>query len=169
EGRRRTEAADAATERADPDRTRRRLSHQARRHLRVELPRAPVPEGRHVAHRGPRLDERHVPEPAPCLGIRRAAGGRRGSRREDDVGASAMKLRVGAATDVGRARERNEDSYLASHPLYVVADGMGGHRGGAEASSLAVQVLWDMESKTDDDALAQGIREANRAVFERQV
>jgi protein phosphatase len=75
-----------------------------------------------------------------------------------------MKLRVGAASDVGQARQRNEDSYLASHPLYVVADGLGGHRGGAVASSLAVEVLSAMR----DDRLADHIREANREVFERQ-
>ena len=79
-----------------------------------------------------------------------------------------MKLRVGAASDIGRARERNEDSYLAVHPLYVVADGMGGHRGGAEASSLAVEVLSNMEKGGDGEHLGERIREANRAVFDRQ-
>jgi serine/threonine protein phosphatase PrpC len=79
-----------------------------------------------------------------------------------------MKLRVGAASDIGRARERNEDSYLAVHPLYVVADGMGGHRGGAEASSLAVEVLSNLEKGDDGEHLGERIREANRAVFDRQ-
>ena len=79
-----------------------------------------------------------------------------------------MRLRVGAATDVGRARERNEDSYLTSHPLYVVADGMGGHRGGAEASSTAIEILSKMEREGDGERLSAHIRDANRAVFERQ-
>ncbi|MCA1833481.1 MAG: Stp1/IreP family PP2C-type Ser/Thr phosphatase [Actinomycetota bacterium] len=78
-----------------------------------------------------------------------------------------MKLRVGASSDVGRSRERNEDSYLASHPLYVVADGMGGHRGGAVASSMAVEVLSGMPQR-DPAGLPERVREANRAVFERQ-
>jgi serine/threonine protein phosphatase PrpC len=80
-----------------------------------------------------------------------------------------MRLRVGAASDVGRSRERNEDSYLVSHPLYVVADGMGGHRGGAEASSIAVEVLSRIaDGEEDHQGLAEQIREANRTVFERQ-
>jgi protein phosphatase len=77
-----------------------------------------------------------------------------------------MKLRVGTASDIGKARERNEDAFLAVHPLYVVADGMGGHRGGDVASSIVVEEL----SKSDEDGMRLGerIREANRTVFERQ-
>ncbi|MDP9295279.1 MAG: serine/threonine-protein phosphatase, partial [Actinomycetota bacterium] len=41
-----------------------------------------------------------------------------------------MKIRAGVATDIGHARERNEDSYLAQPPVFAVADGMGGHKGG---------------------------------------
>ena len=52
-----------------------------------------------------------------------------------------MRLRVGRASDIGRARQRNEDSYLTAPPLYVVADGMGGHRGGKRASSLVVDSI----------------------------
>ncbi|MBY0385087.1 protein phosphatase 2C domain-containing protein [bacterium] len=46
-------------------------------------------------------------------------------------------------TDVGLKRLKNEDSYLVDDELklYVVADGMGGHKGGDLASSMAVEVL----------------------------
>jgi protein phosphatase len=44
-------------------------------------------------------------------------------------------LRSGAATDVGQRRAVNEDSFLAEHPVYIVADGMGGHSAGDRASA----------------------------------
>ncbi|MCR6032331.1 serine/threonine-protein phosphatase [Nocardioides sp. zg-579] len=51
----------------------------------------------------------------------------------------AVELHHGAATDVGLVREVNEDSYLAAPPVFVVADGMGGHEGGDVASAIVVE------------------------------
>ncbi|HEY7660908.1 MAG TPA: Stp1/IreP family PP2C-type Ser/Thr phosphatase [Actinomycetota bacterium] len=77
-----------------------------------------------------------------------------------------MKVTVGSASDIGQVREGNEDSMLVIAPLYAVADGMGGHRGGEVASHLAldtVQRLFEQQEGT----LADQVVEANRAVYER--
>src|SRR4051795_5402976 len=42
-------------------------------------------------------------------------------------------------TDTGRQRDANEDTYLASPPVFAVADGMGGAKAGEVASSLAAE------------------------------
>lgn len=52
---------------------------------------------------------------------------------------STVEIRHGAATDVGRVREVNEDAYLVAPPVFVVADGMGGHEGGDVASAIVVE------------------------------
>ena len=52
-------------------------------------------------------------------------------------------MRVLAKSDIGRAREMNQDSFFIPDAnneikLYILADGMGGYKGGEIASSLAV-------------------------------
>jgi serine/threonine protein phosphatase PrpC len=79
-----------------------------------------------------------------------------------------MRVVVGVATDIGRVRERNEDSYLVEPPLYAVADGMGGARGGAVASSLALDKV-EEQFRSSKESLAELIHSANRVVFERSI
>ena len=55
------------------------------------------------------------------------------------LGVDQVELHYGIATDVGLVREVNEDSCLADPPVFVVADGMGGHDGGDIASRIVVE------------------------------
>ncbi|WP_136519652.1 MULTISPECIES: PP2C family protein-serine/threonine phosphatase [Cellulomonas] len=50
-----------------------------------------------------------------------------------------MRTAWGSATDRGRVREVNEDALLAYPPVFLVADGMGGHDAGDLASRIAVE------------------------------
>ena len=54
-----------------------------------------------------------------------------------------MQIKAFGISDVGKRRERNEDSYLINEDLrlLVVADGMGGHLGGEFASRMAVDTI----------------------------
>jgi protein phosphatase len=45
----------------------------------------------------------------------------------------------GSATHAGRTRPVNEDALLAAPPIFLVADGMGGHASGGTASSIVVE------------------------------
>src|SRR4051812_18693246 len=89
-------------------------------------------------------------------------------------------------SDVGLQREHNEDSFvvLNDYDLYIVADGMGGHRAGDVASRMATEtiaeffrstasedVTWpfhfDTSLSEEENRLLTGIRIANRQIFER--
>lgn len=85
-------------------------------------------------------------------------------------------------TDVGKIRKNNEDSFFVkayddNHMLAIVADGMGGYKGGKKASSIAVEtisscvenLLPDILSYTErklKQTLIKAIKAANKAIYE---
>jgi protein phosphatase len=75
------------------------------------------------------------------------------------------------ASDTGRKRRRNEDSYVIAPPIFAVADGMGGAQAGEIASKLAAAALEDTDpgSKSGAERVTSLIQEANRRVHQRAI
>jgi PPM family protein phosphatase len=75
---------------------------------------------------------------------------------------------VGAITDPGRRRRRNEDAYVCEPPLFAIADGMGGAQAGEVASRLAAAALKESGVETGgEERIYDLIQEANRRVYDR--
>ncbi len=77
------------------------------------------------------------------------------------------RIAWGAATDVGRVRTSNEDSFVAEHMVFGVADGMGGHQAGEVASAIAAGILRDRLSAgaANVEVAEAAVVEANAAIF----
>jgi serine/threonine protein phosphatase PrpC len=88
------------------------------------------------------------------------------------MGGGGVRLSSAAGTHVGLIRSQNEDSYLCVHPLYAVADGLGGHAAGEVASALLVERLGELTFADDVTAdaaqqeLAEAVRDANHRIHE---
>jgi serine/threonine protein phosphatase PrpC len=80
-----------------------------------------------------------------------------------------IRFSHGAATSVGRVRQVNEDSYLAVPPLFVVADGMGGHGSGDLASRIAIEEMSACVAFRPllAEAVLTALEHANRHIIER--
>jgi len=96
-----------------------------------------------------------------------------------------MRVTAAGRTDVGRQREHNEDSFslLDQHGLFIVADGMGGHRAGDVASKMATETIsaffnttaredatwpfhYDPTLSAEENRLVTGIKVANKSIYE---
>jgi protein phosphatase len=80
-------------------------------------------------------------------------------------------LHYGVAPDVGLVREVNEDSLLAEPPVFVVADGMGGHDGGEIASRIVVEEFARLaetgyDPRQGEDAVMDTLRSSQRRLQE---
>lgn len=86
-------------------------------------------------------------------------------------------MKTHAVTDIGVVRQENQDCFYTSEMpignlpnLFIVADGMGGHVGGKQASHTAIQAAVSYVKQTEDTEpimiLEGAIREANKVVYE---
>ncbi|HYZ04455.1 MAG TPA: Stp1/IreP family PP2C-type Ser/Thr phosphatase [Rubrobacter sp.] len=77
-----------------------------------------------------------------------------------------LELKPFGVTHAGKVRQNNEDALLVGagkdETLFVVADGIGGFEAGEVASSLAVDVLKDLQP---DEPFTAAIGEANRRIL----
>ncbi|SEC44304.1 protein phosphatase [Nocardioides exalbidus] len=71
-----------------------------------------------------------------------------------------VDLHHGAASDVGLVRKVNEDSFLVAPPVFVVADGMGGHSGGDVASQMVVEEFARLAHSYDPTRGAEQVADA---------
>jgi serine/threonine protein phosphatase PrpC len=84
-----------------------------------------------------------------------------------------VRIRTSCLTDPGMVREENQDACLElrgpdGEQLLLVADGMGGHKGGSTASRLLVEVVkerFQAAPNWNSDLLVDAITEGNAQIY----
>ncbi len=86
-------------------------------------------------------------------------------------------MEVFGNTDIGIKRKSNQDFYHISEDknLFIVADGMGGHKAGEVASQMAVDTIvnylnrWDLDSSNAEVRIKEALDLANKTVYQRSL
>ena len=81
-----------------------------------------------------------------------------------DLKTSSSSFDLGFVTDVGKIRKMNQDFLAVSNSLFIVADGMGGHRGGEAASEIATKKIFEKQTYSTVQSFRDQVIEANTAV-----
>jgi protein phosphatase len=83
----------------------------------------------------------------------------------------AAKVEWGVATHIGAGHEHNQDASCTQPPVFVVADGIGGHADGHLASHQVVEALLALTGRVsiDVDMLADSLRDARARIGRIQV
>jgi len=81
-----------------------------------------------------------------------------------------MAFRAAGKTDAGLARKENQDSMLilSDRSIYAIADGMGGHAGGRQASAMAIGALTralDRDGEVDEAGVERALADANAGIM----
>lgn len=95
------------------------------------------------------------------------AGPIMGTSTRFSLPACTIDVAVSGCTDIGKRRQTNEDAMSVRAPVYAVADGMGGHARGDDASRMVVEALQeatDPQHPTAPVVVADAVRRVNHDI-----